>query len=193
MNTLKPATQHQPKPRLTYDLIPDDIKHIADEAIGKGSLEALWRSRDNADTPFNLMWKIVDGISVGFALYHFEDITNGTFHYRVGIIDTLCVLPEYRSKSYGAIITFHVLKAMGSMGVNRIELIIREPSIKEYAEYPTMPSIGSERFLFDLGFKKVAYFPDFWKQKSERYAYDCKVCHSHPDACTGVLMAMNEG
>ena len=64
--------------RLTYELIPQDIKDIAAAAVGEGALEAVWRSRDDDDTPFNLMWKIVDGVSVGFALYHFEELTNGT-------------------------------------------------------------------------------------------------------------------
>ena len=120
-------------------------------------------------------------------------MTNGNFKYRVGIIDMLCVLPEYRNRSYGAIITFHVLKAMSAVGVNRIELLIREPATKEYDDYPNMPTIGSERFLYDLGFKKVAYFPEFWKQQSQRYSYSCHICNSVPDECTGVLMAMNEG
>lgn len=179
--------------RLTYELIPQDIKDIAAAAVGEGALEAVWRSRDDDDTPFSLMWKIVDGVSVGFALYHFEELTNGNFKYRVGIIDMLCVLPEYRNRSYGAIITFHVLKAMSVVGVNRIELLMREPATKEYDDYPNMPTIGSERFLYDLGFKKVAYFPEFWKQQSQRYSYSCHICNSVPDECTGVLMAMNEG
>lgn len=179
--------------KLTYDLIPKDVKNIADKSIGQGVLEAIWRTRGNNDSPFNLMWKIVDGESVGFALYHFESVQNGSFIYRVGIIDMLCVLPEYRNRSYGAIITFHVLKAMSTVGINRVEIIMREPETKEYDDYPNMPSIGSERFLYDLGFKKVAYFPNFWRQQSERYAYVCNICNATPDRCTGILMAMNEG
>ena len=117
------------KTRLTYDLIPDDVKAIADESIGPGALQAIWRTHSsaNGECPFNLMWKIVDGVSVGFALYHYESITNGAFSYRVGIIDMLCVSPTYRKMSYGAVITFHVLKAMSTVGVNRIEMIMREP------------------------------------------------------------------
>lgn len=192
---LKPNSHPRPKQkgRLTYELIPDDIKKIADVAVGEGSLEAAWRSRDKGDTPFSLMWKIVDGTSVGFALYHFEEMTNGSFKYRVGVIDMVCVLPEYRNRSYGAVITYHVLKAMSAIGVNRIELIMREPAMRSYDDYPSMPIIGSERFLYDLGFKKVAYLPDFWKQQSQRYTYACNLCEHQPDKCTGILMAMNEG
>ena len=33
--------------RLTYELIPQDIKDIAAAAVGEGALEAVWRSRDD--------------------------------------------------------------------------------------------------------------------------------------------------
>ena len=187
---LQPRTHRQER-RLTYDLIPDDVKSIADQSVGKGALKAMWRAHGD-QAPYNLMWKIVDGRSVGFAIYHYESVSNGAFIYRVGIIDMLCVLPECRNRSYGALITFHVLKTMSHAGVNRVELIIREPAIGQYDPYPSMPTIGSERFLYDMGFRKTAYFPNFWARQSERYRYTCLVCDHIPDECTGVLMALNE-
>lgn len=194
---LKPQNRRHSN-RLTYDVIPSDVKSIADRSVGRGVLQSMWRSHDDG-VPYNLMWKIVDGRSVGFALFHYESVSNGAFTYRIGVIDMLCVAPEYRSRSYGAQITFEVLKTMSLSGVNRVELILREPAIGEYDPYPSIPPIGSERFLYDMGFRKVAYFPEFWKRQSERYRYSCMVCSpdgdqntTHPDECTGVLMAMNE-
>ena len=62
---LKPNTNPKArKGRLTYEIIPQDIKDIAAESIGEGALEAVWRSKDD-DTAFSLMWKIVDGVSAG--------------------------------------------------------------------------------------------------------------------------------
>lgn len=188
------ANSNKNKPNrklLTYALIPDDIKQIAENSLGRGVLEALWRSRNSADTPLNLMWKIVDGRSVGFALYHFELIERNSFKYRVGVIDLVCVDGAYRHHSYGAMITYYVIQAMAKVGVNRIELLMRAPSAQPYDDYPSMPIIGSERFLYNLGFKKIAYLPNFWKTRSQRYKYACNMCKSQPDSCLGILMALN--
>ena len=174
---------------LTLDIVPQDVKDIATRSLGNHALDALFRDQR---LPMNLIWKIVDGVSVGFAIYHFETIHNGSFLYRVGIIDMLCVDAPYQHKSYGAMITFYVLKAMSTVEVNRIEIMMHYPAQDRYDLYPNKPSSGSERFLFDLGFRKVAYFPKYWSKQSERYQYTCAICANSPCTCTGTLMAMND-
>ena len=180
---------------LTFDQVPADGKRIADESMGKGALKSLWtsivESTPGGRPKFYLILRVVDGEPVGFALFHYASISTKRFTYTIGVIDTVCVSAPYRSYGYGAMLTFNVLRRMSIHGINRVELVLKAGS-KDGDDLPGEPILGSERFLFDLGFRRIDYIDDYWREDSLECAYDCPICHSRPDRCVGVLMAINE-
>jgi GNAT superfamily N-acetyltransferase len=181
---------------LTFANVPSDVKKIADESIGKNALESLWRAVEanspNGDVVFYLILRVVSGVPVGFALFHYEVMTSDKFSYTIGIVDTVCVATRYRGNGYGSMLTFNVLKRMSMHGVNRVELVLKSPSEMDVDSIPSVPILGSERFLYDLGFKKIAYLKGHWEEDSMNYNYDCPLCHTIPDSCIGTLMAISE-
>lgn len=180
---------------LTYDKVPVDVKRIADESMGKGALKSLWNSivenTPGRNPKFYLILRVVDGEPVGFALFHYAIVSTRRFDYTIGVIDAVCVSTPYRGSGYGSMLTFNVLRRMSLHGVNRVELMLKAKK-SDGDELPTLTTVGSERFLFDLGLKKIAYIEDYWREDSLTWGYDCVVCHERPDSCTGVLMAVNE-
>jgi GNAT superfamily N-acetyltransferase len=180
---------------LTFDKVPSDVKRIADESMGRNALKSLWSSVvDNSPDghpKFYLLLRVVDGIPVGFALFHYAIISTRQFDYTIGVIDAVCVSAPYRSSGYGAMLTFNVLRRMSLHGVNRIELVLKASGVDD-DELPAEPILGSERFLYDLGFKKIAYLKEYWREDSLNCSYDCPICHDRPDRCTGMLLAINE-
>lgn len=180
---------------LTYDRVPEDVKRIADESIGRGALKSIWNSvvesTPGKNPKFYLILRLVEGEPVGFALFHYAIVRTSAFDYVVGIIDTVCVSSPYRGSGYGAMLTHNVLRRMTRHGVNRVEIMLK--AARDLMEdVPGLPMMGSERFLFDLGFKKIAYLDEYWCEDSIDWPYECPVCRSRPDTCTGVLMAVNE-
>ncbi len=180
---------------LTYDRVPEDVKRIADESIGRGALKSIWNSvvesTPGKNPKFYLILRLVEGEPVGFALFHYAIVRTAAFDYVVGIIDAVCVSSPYRGSGYGAMLTHNVLRRMTRHGVNRVEVMLK--AARDLMEdVPGLPMMGSERFLFDLGFKKIAYLDEYWREDSIDWPYECLVCRSRPDTCTGVLMAVNE-
>lgn len=220
------AARRKTKPLTSYDDVPRDVKRIADEVMGKNALESLWNTIiDDAPSgrpSFNLLIRVANGHPVGFALFHYEMVNTKNFQYVIGIIDAVCVRPEYAGKGYGAILTFNVLRRMSLHGVNRIEIILKAPAHDDMSAVAadddargaaddsnpladdaagdststelsmTEPYSGSERFLYDLGFRKIAYLEEHWYYQSMDYPYTCIVCDTRPDTCKGILMAINE-
>lgn len=196
------------KPLTSYNDVPRDVKRIADETMGKGALESLWSAivddAPNGNPSFNLLIRVANGHPVGFALFHYETVNTRNFEYVIGIIDAVCVREEYAGKGYGAILTFNVLRRMSLHGVNRIEIILKspvetmngdtddDPETMDVNTSMSEPYSGSERFLYDLGFRKIAYLEEHWYYQSMDYPYTCIVCQSNPDTCKGILMAINE-
>jgi GNAT superfamily N-acetyltransferase len=181
---------------LTFDNVPYDVKKIADATIGENALESIWRSVESSspdgDVVFYLILRVVAGVPVGFALFHYEVMPSGKFTYTIGIVDAVCVDARYRGNGYGSMLTFNVLKRMSMHGVNRVELVMKINPDMDEDTIPTVPLLGSERFLYDLGFKKIAYLKNHWEIDSMEYNYDCPLCHHIPDTCTGVLMTISE-
>jgi GNAT superfamily N-acetyltransferase len=181
---------------LTFDRVPRDVKRIADESIGRGALRSIWSSvvdeTEDGHPKFYLILRVVDGIPVGFALFHYAIISTRQFDYTIGIIDAVCVSSPYRGSGYGSMLTFNVLRRMSLHGVNRIELVLKASGVDNDDCLPSEPILGSERFLYDLGFKKIAYVSEYWREDSINSSYDCPICHTRPDKCTGVLFAVNE-
>ena len=180
---------------LTFDRVPRDVKRIADESMGRGALKSIWASVVESTTDsrpkFYLILRVVDGVPVGFALFHYAVISTRQFDYTIGVIDAVCVSSPYRGSGYGSMLTFNVLRRMSLHGVNRIEIVLKSAGMDDDG-LPAEPILGSERFLYDLGFKKIAYIPEYWREDSISSSYDCLICHRRPDACTGVLFAVNE-
>jgi hypothetical protein len=180
---------------LTYDLVPSDVKRIADESLGKGVLKTIWNSvtesTPNKRPKFYMILRVVNGEPVGFALFHYAILKTKRFSYTIGILDAVCVDPIYRGCGYGAMLTFNVLRRMSLHGINRVELMLKARNVDD-DNLPVGPIMGSERFLFDLGFKKIAYINDFWREDSLMWGYDCAACHKIPDECVGILLAINE-
>ena len=60
---------------LTYDRVPEDVKRIADESIGRGALKSIWNSvvesTPGKNPKFYLILRLVEGEPVGFALFHY--------------------------------------------------------------------------------------------------------------------------
>jgi hypothetical protein len=138
------------------------------------------------------MIKISDGIFIGFALYHFQTsrLSNGEV-YTTGVIDCVCVSTPYRKEGFGTLLTFGSLRKMSAYGSDRIELMLKTPGFDNRDGEPGVPLIGSEQLLKQMGFRQVKIFPNHYDKKSKKYGYDCKFCGSKPDACTGVLYAIN--
>lgn len=180
---------------LTFDRVPTDVKRIADESLGKGALRSMWmsivESTPGGKPTFYMILRLVEGQPVGFALFHYASLSTQKFKYTIGVIDAVCVSAPYRSSGYGAMLTFNVLRRMSVHGINRVELALKAGS-KDNDELPGEPILGSERFLFDLGFRRIAYIDNYWREDSIEYPYDCPICHSKPDKCMGIVMAVNE-
>lgn len=180
---------------LTFSNVPIDVKRIADESLGRNVLKSIWTSvvenSKDGRPKFYLILRVVDGNPVGFALFHYSIISTRQFDYTIGVIDTVCVAAPYRGSGYGAMLTFNVLRRMSLHGVNRIELVLKAGG-RDDDDLPVEPIMGSERFLYDLGFKKIAYLSDYWREDSINCSYDCLICHERPDKCVGVLFAINE-
>lgn len=174
-----------------------DLIRIADDSLGYGALESMWRAieEDVPNVSFYVILRVIEGEPIGFALFHYERLRSKRFSYTVGVVDTICVAEAYRGSGFGSFLTFNVLKRMSAHGVNRVELVMKEPSTETASLQDVTPGklmVGSERFLYDLGFKKVQYLPKYWAADSEDRNYDCALCHGIPDTCTGVLFAVNE-
>lgn len=170
--------------KLTYDSIPIEIKKIANESLGLGVLKSLF----SYSYTYHLMIKISDGAFIGFALYHFKNIKmkNGK-NYVTGILDSVCISPEYRREGFGTLLTYSVLRKMSSYGVDRVETLLKTFEFEELDGSPGVPLVGNEELLFLLGFKKIKVFKEHYKKKSMKYGYDCLLCGNRPDTCNAIL------
>lgn len=175
--------------KLTYASLPSEIKKIANESLGLGVLRSLF---SYANT-YHLIIKISDGIFIGFALYHYKTdrMPDGTV-YTTGVIDCVCVSTAYRKEGFGTLLTFGVLRKMSAYGADRVELMLKTPSVDDRDGEPGIPLIGSEDLLFCLGFRKVEVYDRLYETQSRKYGYDCLFCGNKPDSCRAMLYAIND-
>lgn len=174
--------------KLTYASLPMEIKRIANESLGLGVLKSMF----SYSHTYHLMIKISDGVFIGFALYHFQNtkLKNGKT-YVTGVIDCVCVATPYRKEGFGTLLTFGTLRKMSAYGADRVELMLKTPSVDDRDGTPGVPLIGSEDLLFCLGFRKIRAYDDLYNQRSRKYGYDCRFCGNRPDTCKAVLYAIN--
>lgn len=174
--------------KITYTSLPKELKKIANESLGLGVLRSLF----SYSHTYHLIIKISDGIFIGFALYHFQQtrMKDGNV-YTTGVIDAVCVSTPYRKEGFGTLLTFSVLRKMSAYGVDRIELMLKTPTIDDRDGEPGVPLIGSEDLLYSLGFRKVKSYENNYIQKSTKYGYDCLFCGNRPDTCKAILYAID--
>lgn len=175
--------------KLSYASIPNEIKQIANDALGVGVLKSLF---SYAHT-YHLMIKISDGEFIGFSLYHFQStrIPNGD-NYVTGVIDCVCVATPYRKEGFGTLLTFGTLRKMSAYGADRVEIMLKKPGTTDRDGQPGEPLIGSEHLLYCMGFRKTKEYEKYYEQRSQKYAYNCKFCGDIPDSCKGILYSIND-
>ena len=173
--------------KLTYAVLPSEIKKIANDSLGLGVLKSIF----SYNNTYNIMIKISEGVFIGFALYHFQTTKIGGETLTTGVIDCVCVAVPYRKEGFGTLLTFGVLRKMSAYGADRVELMMKVPPVDRDGE-PGVPLVGSPVLLDALGFKLIKKYPSYWERKSEKYAYDCNFCSEKPDICDGYLYAITE-
>lgn len=174
--------------KLTYASIPMEIKKIANESLGLGVLKSLF----SYNHTYHLMIKISDGAFIGFALYHFQNTRLGGETLVTGVIDCVCVSTPYRKEGFGTLLTFGVLRKMSAYGADRVELMLKTPTVDDRDGEPGVPLVGSEDLLYALGFRKISVHDNHFAAKSSKYGYDCLFCGNRPDTCKAVLYAIND-
>jgi hypothetical protein len=174
--------------RLTYASMPEEVKRIGNECLGRGVLRSLFAY----DQTYHLMIKVSHGEFIGFALYHFENNRLNGRSYVVGVIDAVCVSTAFRKEGFGTLLTFGVLRKMSGYGVDRVEITMKTPGIDDRDGEPGIPLIGSDELLRGLGFRQVKAFDNtYYAQKSKQFGYDCLLCGNAPDRCQGILYAID--
>lgn len=175
--------------KLTYESLPDEVKKIANDSLGPGVLKSLI----SYNKTYHLMIKISDGAFIGFSLYYFENtrLKNGK-NYTTGKIEAICVSPAYRREGFGTLLTYSTLRKMAAYGADRVEIMLKKPNVFDKDIRPGTPLIGSSDLLEQLGFRRVKIFENYYTDISNRYKYECILCNSQPDACKGVLYAIND-
>lgn len=173
--------------KLTYASLPIEIKKIANESMGLGSLKSLFSYKYT----YHLMIKISDGAFIGFSLYHFDNTKIGNESITTGVIDCVCVAAPYRKEGFGTLLTFGTLRKMSAYGADRVELTLKSPGMDNRDGEPGVPLIGSEELLNNLGFRLVDVIHDAYVRKSKKYGYDCTFCGNNPDTCLGVLYVID--
>ena len=171
---------------LTYASLPVELKKIANRSLGLGFLKTLF----SYNHTYHLMIKISDGIFIGFSLYHFEtsrvDKTKVT-----GVIDCICVDEPYRKEGFGTLLTYGTLRKLSAYGADRVELMLKTPTMNTRDGEPGVPLIGNDEVLRSLGFRLVKVYNDYYVSRSQKYGYDCAFCGNKPDSCRGVLYAID--
>lgn len=174
---------------LTYASLPKEIKQIGNNSLGPGFLKTLF----NYNHTYHLIIKISDGIFIGFALYHFTTKrlkSGGT--YVTGTIDCVCVDTQYRREGFGTLLTFGALRKMSAYGADRVEMILKTPTIDDRDGEIGVPLVGNEDLLYSLGFRKIRSYNNHYNKTSKKYNYDCIFCGNHPDTCRAILYAIND-
>lgn len=170
---------------LTYASMPQDTKRIASANLGRGVLRSVF----SGGHEYHLMLKLEDGEIIGFAIYHFEEYSAGGRDGMLGVLDCVVVDETQRRMGYGSEMTFAVFKKMSAYGVDRVEILIKEPGYLDRDGEPGVPLASPSSILDLLGFKEVKTFHGYYRTPSERLGYECKFCGNMPDTCRAVLYA----
>lgn len=155
---------------VTYVGLPVEVKRIANASLGYGVLQSLF----SYDNTYNLLLKISNGETVGFALYH-ELTQDGKW---VGVIDCVCVAPEFRGMGFGSALTFAVLRKLRDC--ERVEVMLIMPG--DDSDIDEKSAFGSIDFLESLGFRRIRVYPHFY-QTNEGL--------TDVDSCDGLLMSLS--
>lgn len=170
---------------LSYFNLPADVKRLASASLGRGVLKSVFKG----GCEYHLVLKINNGELIGFAIYHFEERVISGKASLVGVIDAVIIAVAYRRSGHGGNLTHSVLRKMAGYGVDRIEVLIKEPGYSDRDYELGVPLASPDVMFLPLGFKRVKVMRDFYKADSVRHRYDCKFCGNSPDTCQSVLYA----
>lgn len=171
---------------LTYSTLPNEIKTIANRAVGRGVLKSLF----NHKYVYHMMIKISGEDFVGFALYHFErhhTSPSGSDEY-VGVIDCVCIDPDLQKSGYGTLLTFSVIRKLSVCGAVQVDMRVKVPqSSSSGTRRRKSVQQRVDEFMESMGFTFTETCDNYYGKVSLKYRYDCILCHALPDACSGML------
>lgn len=170
---------------LTYASMPQDTKRIANANLGRGVLRSVFAGTHD----YHLMLKLEDGEVIGFAVYHFEEYRAGSREGIMGVLDCVLVDEHHRRMGHGSEMTLAVFKKMSAYGIDRAQVMVKQPGYRDRDGEPGVPLASPRSMLGELGFKEVKTFHGYYASQSERYRYECKFCGNLPDSCRAVLYA----
>lgn len=170
---------------LSYASMPLETKKLANANLGRGVLKSVF----SGSHEYHLMLKIEEGKLIGFAVYHFEERTILEASQLIGILDCIVIDAPSRKSGYGSNMTFAILRKMSGYGVNRVEILSKDPGYFNRDGEPGVPLASPDSILELLGFKKIRVFHDYYENQSTKYGYQCKFCGNSVDSCKAILYA----
>lgn len=170
---------------LSYASMPLEARKLANKCLGRGVLKSFFKGAQE----YHLLLKIEAGELVGFGLYHFEETTMAGETRLLGIVDIVLVDVASRRQGYGSEITFSMLRKMSNFGVERVEVLVKEPTALDRDSEPGVPLAAPEAVLGLLGFRRVSALDSYYAADSLRHRYECGFCGNVPDSCRAVLYA----
>lgn len=170
---------------LTYASMPQEAKRIANSNLGRGVLRSIFTGSHD----YHLMLKLEDGEVIGFVIYHFEEHMSGSREIILGVLDCVLVDERHRRMGHGSSMTFAVMKKMSAYGIDRVEVLLKQPSYSDRDGEPGVPLASPGSILNLLGFREVKTFHGYYRTISEKLGYDCHFCGNSPDTCKAVLYA----
>lgn len=167
---------------LTFTALPNELKNIANRTLGKGVLKSMF----NYSYTYHVMVQLDDGDFVGFALYHLKKEREGRKVVTTGILDCVCVSPEYRGLGYGSLLTFGALRKMSVSGAKTIDYAIKAPPqiIHKNKNMTGGLSTSQKDFLSSIGFQEKTIYDNHYVKNSIKYDFKCEFCGMKPDSCS---------
>lgn len=169
------------KTALAYSDLPSDLKKLAKSSLGSGVLRSLFRYRYT----YHLMVKAIGDDIVSMVLYHYESEGRDESRLIVGVIDCVCVDPNYRGQGFGTLITFATIRKMSASGATSVESIVKLPAKDDGPRNRKPYSVKLDEFMRSLGFELQGYRDNYYVKNSLKYRYTCAICESLPDECRG--------
>lgn len=164
---------------LSYSSLPPELKKLAKNSLGSGVLRSLFRYR----YVYHIMVKAIENEIVSMVLYHYESEKKDGEKIVVGVVDCICVDPQYRGQGFGTLITFATLRKMSSSGATEVEALMKLKSKDDGPKNRKPYSVRLDEFMRSLGFEFLSYNDNYYMKSSMKYRYSCAICESLPDEC----------
>lgn len=171
---------------LSYTSLPTELKRLAKSSLGAGVLKSLFRYRYT----YHIMVKADGDTFVSMVLYHYENEVKEGRKITVGVIDCVCVDPNYRSQGFGTLITFATIRKMSVSGAEQIETVMKLPQEDQPKKNWKPFSQKLDEHMRSLGFSLRGYSDNYYMKSSMKYRYSCIICDSLPDECRAAHYAI---